>query len=367
MPNQTPLDVQYPLSPRKFWKKMSNMLIGWAFVELMLIAFGWALNQSLFLYGLPLFLLHFMLRGWYVKAYIRTYFYDANEAFVTIKKGVFAPREIHVQFSKIQDVYVDQDIIDRTMGLYDVHLASATVASGMEAHIDGVESQAATALKELLLARVQGASVGTANVPAAAPAPVAAPSAQPVAFSQDISTRTYPIVKSWFVVKGANSLWRAALYTVAVIFLVSGNDNRANGTGGTSGSALVAYTIAHPMSVLGLVIIIFLALLCAELVYFALWRANFSFEFLPDYIVRKKGIIAKSEEHVPYRSVQDVWISQSVLERLFGLATVTIQNAAQGGRAFSLQIPGQPLAKANEITDALKRVTIGHSAAGTGL
>jgi len=50
---------------------------------------------------------------------------------------------------------VDQDLLDRIFGLYDVHLSSATISSGMEAHIDGLEKQAAEGLRNILLQTVQ--------------------------------------------------------------------------------------------------------------------------------------------------------------------------------------------------------------------
>lgn len=75
---------------------------------------------------------------------------------------------IRFQHERIQDVYVDQDLLDRIFGLYDVHLSSATVSSGMEAHIDGVEKQAAEDLRNILLQTVQqriSKNKGT-NIPA---------------------------------------------------------------------------------------------------------------------------------------------------------------------------------------------------------
>ena len=59
------------------------------------------------------------------------------------------PAQIHVQYGKIQDVYVDQDLLDRILGIYDVHISSATYSSGIEAHIDGVDKVGAEGLKNL--------------------------------------------------------------------------------------------------------------------------------------------------------------------------------------------------------------------------
>ncbi len=91
----------------------------------------------------------------YQKWYYAVYFYDLNDDYIVIKKGPITPREITIPYERIQDVYVDQDLLDRIFGLYDVHLSSATVASGMEAHIDGLEKQAAEGIRALLLQTVK--------------------------------------------------------------------------------------------------------------------------------------------------------------------------------------------------------------------
>jgi len=80
--------------------------------------------------------------------------FGLTEDFIIIRKGPITPREINIPYERIQDVYVDQDIVDRILGLYDVHLSSATVSSGMQAHIDGVEKSAADGLRAFLLETV---------------------------------------------------------------------------------------------------------------------------------------------------------------------------------------------------------------------
>jgi len=42
-------------------------------------------------------------------------------------------------------------LYDRIFGLFDVHLSSATISSGMEAHIDGLEKPAADGIRAALL------------------------------------------------------------------------------------------------------------------------------------------------------------------------------------------------------------------------
>lgn len=96
-------------------------------------------------------LLTYLYQRWYFAAY----FYELDNDYIVIKKGPITPREITIPYERIQDVYVDQDLLDRMFGLFDVHLSSATVSSGMEAHIDGVEKEAADGLRAVLLQTVQ--------------------------------------------------------------------------------------------------------------------------------------------------------------------------------------------------------------------
>lgn len=91
----------------------------------------------------------------YQKWYYSVYFYDLTDDFIIIKKGPITPREITIPYERVQDVYVDQDLLDRIFGIYDVHLSSATISSGAEAHIDGVEKEAAEGLRGVLLQTVQ--------------------------------------------------------------------------------------------------------------------------------------------------------------------------------------------------------------------
>jgi membrane protein YdbS with pleckstrin-like domain len=93
----------------------------------------------------------------YQKHYYKTYFYNITDKFIIIRKGVLAPREITVPFDRIQDVYLDQDIIDRWFNVYDVHMSTATMESAVRAHIDGVEKHTAEQLRELILQKMHEA------------------------------------------------------------------------------------------------------------------------------------------------------------------------------------------------------------------
>jgi len=156
---------QYPLSTRKVLKKTVVSSIVWAVLFLIIfgVAFGAMLAAGVGSAGLLLSLLAIILVFaliitliyFYQMWYYAVYFYDLTDDYIIIKKHPITPREITIPYERVQDVYVDQDIWDRIFGLYDVHLSSATISSGMAAHIDGVEKTAADGLRAMLLKTVQ--------------------------------------------------------------------------------------------------------------------------------------------------------------------------------------------------------------------
>ena len=309
--------MQYPLSPRKFWKKLlpsitKYIFLGIAIYAIPAIVFYTAeLSQgvpeiwSWFTYLVPItalvILIIIFLRVWYIKVYIKRYYYDCGEQFITIKKGVFAPTEIHVQYQKIQDVYVDQDILDRIMGLYDVHIASATITSGIEAHIDGVNAEVAENLKNIILEKIRG--VGTPSSSAQTPVSQSVPQSNPVQFGQKISSETYPMGGAWVV----HALWSSLVYSFIYSLVLW---------------RFLPLSLFYNAVVFG--IIFFL-----HVIWQSIWKQNFYFEFTPDYIVLRTGVISRQEEHLPYKSIQNILNKQSILDRVLGLSTVVIQNAAQ--------------------------------------
>jgi membrane protein YdbS with pleckstrin-like domain len=90
--------------------------------------------------------------------YYKTYYFNIKDDLLVIREGVFLPDEISIPYNRIQDIYVDRDTLDLILGLYDVHVSSATVTSEKDAHIDGVTNANAVKLKEMILEKVKEAS-----------------------------------------------------------------------------------------------------------------------------------------------------------------------------------------------------------------
>lgn len=361
---------QYPLSSKKFWKKLISVsfliffgsavlgVVSGMLISLLLVVQKPQNGTGAFLWVSILMVLIFLvlitsLYSAYISAYIRRYYYDFSEQFLTIQKGVFAPTEIHVPYGKIQDVYVDQDVLDRIMGLYDVHIASATVTSGIEAHIDGVNAQVAETLKNFLLNKIQYSGQLSQQVAAMTQnqAPIATATQNPKAGV--FNSKNYPIVGAWMLTELVKNLLIVALFAFITWIYLLGKKTVLNQLG-----------VGQAFAICVIIYIVFT-------IRTMLWKTTFYFEFLPQFILMKNGVIKREEKHVPYRTLQNVLLKRNLLERMLGLSTVIIENAAMGnsktGRASRITIPGQPFAKGNELVNELNRILGQGSDQGTGV
>jgi putative membrane protein len=298
-----------------------------------------------FLFFFVLFELAYVL---YTKAYINRYYYDFEEKFITIKKGVFSPTEIHVQYQKIQDVYVDQEIINRLFGLYDVHISSATTMSGMEAHINGVDFETSEVLKNLILSKINDTSgnvLGGQNFDSAGIGQKTVNQNQ-VVLPSEISSNTFPVSGAWLVSAIWSSILRG-LYILLFIFI-------AKAEVAPAGSGLVLN-----LYIFGLVFF-------SSLLWSALWKKYYYFEFTNEFILYRTGIISRQENHLPYTSIQNIINKQGIVDRILGISTVVIQNASQNivvenkNRTVvngGVNLIWQPKQAANELTRILNEIT----------
>ena len=110
--------------------------------------------QYINLFLLTFLVLFVALKYIYETYYMKYYFYDLSGKNLIIRKGVFSRNEITLPINRLQDVYVDQDILDRLFGLYDVHVSSATAISGNLSHIDGINKNSAEQIKKLVLSGI---------------------------------------------------------------------------------------------------------------------------------------------------------------------------------------------------------------------
>lgn len=88
--------------------------------------------------------------------YYKLYFYDFKDDCAQIRKGVISRSTGHVRYERIQNIYIDQDILDRIFGLFDVHYETAGETSGIYSHVDGLNKENAEKLIKFLNSKLYG-------------------------------------------------------------------------------------------------------------------------------------------------------------------------------------------------------------------
>jgi len=94
--------------------------------------------------------------------------------------------------------------------------------------------------------------------------------------------------------------------------------------------------------VLFLVFFLPLPLYCLSVI---LQKINFHYTIEDKVFVLKQGFITKKQSYIPYGAMQNILISQDLLDKVLGLVTLKVENASQGAgniqrqrKLFTLEI-----------------------------
>lgn len=68
---------------------------------------------------------------------------------------------------------------------------------------------------------------------------------------------------------------------------------------------------------------------------------RFEYETLPDRLIVRSGVVSRQEREIPLHRVQNVDVRRSVLQRVLGLATVTVETAGGGATEATLNAVGR--------------------------
>jgi len=114
-------------------------------------------------------------------------------------------------------------------------------------------------------------------------------------------------------------------------------------------------------SVLGLTTVIAVVLV-GLIVGLSLWRyAVHRWEVTDTFIITRSGAVFRDWRIVPLHRVQTVEVSQSILERVFGVARLVIRTASYSG---STDIEGMDADLAREVAARLTETLTGHARSG---
>jgi len=66
-------------------------------------------------------------------------------------------------------------------------------------------------------------------------------------------------------------------------------------------------------------------------------RATFHYSIEGQFLTLKQGILSRQQRHIPYGVIQNLLVKQDLFDRIFGLASLVIENASQGAGALADQ------------------------------
>ncbi|QQS16183.1 MAG: PH domain-containing protein [Candidatus Moraniibacteriota bacterium] len=280
--------------------------------------------------------------GWQY-LYYKYYYYNFEMDGAEIKKGVISNATGHVRYGKIQNIFVDQDFLDRVFGLYDVHYETAGESSDFYSHVDGLEKENADKLVKFLNERVQ--NKGYQN-----------PQTTSIAVEKEVEGATInendqrvltrenmPIEKKIIF---ADVVVRTIFYSVVLIIGL-----------GYIGNA-VSDALKLPLSVFGYgIVVIPILTLIVSYVMELIWYKNYYFKFDSQGGIITEKVLSARTTHVYFNRVQNIDISQSIVERFLGLYEVTMETAAESTGDGSITVTGLKKENAEILRDFLLQKT----------
>jgi membrane protein YdbS with pleckstrin-like domain len=120
----------------------------------------------------------------------------------------------------------------------------------------------------------------------------------------DITEKKYPIQIIWIIQS-------VLVYALVIGYLAIGRDSVED----------FLFTIGYYCIYIGF-----------HVGYIILRRRSFHYIIGKSYIEVRQGVFSKQQRHIPVGVIQNVFVKQGVLDRIFGLATLTVENAAQSGK-----------------------------------
>jgi uncharacterized membrane protein YdbT with pleckstrin-like domain len=129
-----------------------------------------------------------------------------------------------------------------------------------------------------------------------------------------ITEKNYPIQKLWIFKSIFRSLLSIILFFFVFYFMVFYSSIQAGKYSG-----------------IFIFIIIIIGFVIFNLIFLILQRASFHYSIEEKFLTLRQGIISKQQRYIPYGVIQNIFIKQDLFDRIFGLASLTIENASQGG------------------------------------
>lgn len=144
--------------------------------------------------------------------------------------------------------------------------------------------------------------------------------------SEIITEKDYPIQLLWVLKSMIKYLFLLIFFALILVFY------SAAGVGDV-GSAYGQIAIIVVYSIIALL-------------YSILRRVTFHYSLGDQFLLLKQGILSRQQRNIPYGVIQNVAVNQDLFDRIFGLTSLLVENAAQGAGALAAMQRGR---RQNEI------------------
>ena len=130
-----------------------------------------------------------------------------------------------------------------------------------------------------------------------------------------ITDQTYPIERAWLI---ESTFFYFLIFPIILIgsfaSILSGKPN-------------YEYMLYMPIVMLPILIPI-------------LKRTTFHYTIDDKYLVLQQGIFSKTQRNIPYGVIQNIYLNQDLSDQVFGLASLTLENASDSGSGNNKKIFG---------------------------
>lgn len=335
-----------PLSTKKIIKKtlptIFPALILFSFLEVIIIIFAKTLGSdfgndavALFSVYLPIILPALWITisagaiG-YEYFYYKLYYYNFENSSAEIKKGVVAVSTGIVRYNRIQNLYVDQDFLDRVLGLYDVHYETAGETSSFYSHVDGLDKKNSDKLLDFLKERIGNPDTGKEE------------KSNIAENSDDVQKDDGTVLFSREnIILSKKYLFTSAIFNAEILIFLA-----------ILFSSFIIRATKELMPINWSYVLLSLPpIFIVMMIYSWFWFKLFYFEFKAKSIQVKKGVISRSSQFIYYNRIQNINVDQSFLNRLLGICYLNVETAGEGSATF--QIPGLKVDDASKLRNFL--------------
>jgi len=97
---------------------------------------------------------------------------------------------------------------------------------------------------------------------------------------------------------------------------------------------LICFLCNFVLLIFGYINFYVLVAMIITLIYNPLARKFFHYELQDKYFLIKQGVISRKERNLPYGVIQNTFLKQDIFDRIFGLASLVVENAAGTGAKY---------------------------------